>query len=101
MQQVGSEEAADTFDNLAGNSIRMAATLNQQLMSNEDERDFVNEKEKQLETLQKIVALCDETLESLRLVVKVQTTKKTLVSANRDLSICISVTGLQPPLGPS
>ena len=40
------------------------------------------------------MALFDEILESVSLVVKVQTTKQSLVSAYRDLSNCISVTGL-------
>ena len=53
-------------------------------MSNQDQRSFDNERDKQLEVLRKIVAFSEETFKSLNLVAKVQTSKQTLALAYRD-----------------
>ena len=54
---VGGEEAAAVFDALTGNFIRLAAKISQQVMTNEQERDYVTEKEEQLKIIQRVVIL--------------------------------------------
>ena len=55
MQQVGGDEEATAFNSLAGNTLRLATNLKALLMTNEEERSFVNEEDMHLELLRKIV----------------------------------------------